>query len=187
MPKKNDRRKAKVFRPKEQFIIRRAEKGDGRGVIDFFNLATERGINKYGGMNRPSDPRERVGLDRRYSLHQRNLFEFVAVDKLNGKIVGHCSFHARADGRTRHLGEVGWGLHPDYLGRGIATELLKAVLKEAVKRGFVRAEASIAVRNKKSLALARRCGFKIEGRGKWGMLLDDGTYVDTIYLAKILK
>jgi RimJ/RimL family protein N-acetyltransferase len=187
MPKRNGDHKASLSLAGGSIIIRAARKGDARGAIECFNAATRSGLNKYTGMNRLVDLKEHARQDKWYATRQRNVIEFVAIDEQNGRIVGTCNFHARPEGRTRHLGVVSWGLHPDYVGRGIATSLLKTVLKEASKRGFVRAEADgIAVQNTKSLSLARRCGFRVEGRRKRGMVLDDGRYVDTVVLGKIL-
>ncbi len=65
-------------------------------------------------------------------------------------------------GRTRHKGDVGWMVHQDYIGVGIATMLLRAVLNEAKKKGFERAEAETV--NTASIRFAKRTGFKIGGR-----------------------
>lgn len=166
--------------------IREAEPGDGSGIIEFFNLGLERGLNTFTGLNTPIDPKESAEFDRRFGEKERGTVEFVAIDTRSGKVVGSCTFHGKDSGRTRHRGELGFGLHPDYLRKGIATQLLEATLDEAAKRGFVRAEMDVAARNERSLALAMRCGFSVEGRRKRGMLLDDGEWVDTIILAKII-
>jgi RimJ/RimL family protein N-acetyltransferase len=73
------------------------------------------------------------------------------------------------------------------MGMGIATKLVEATLKEAQRRGFTRAEAEAAVKNTASVKLAVRCGFKIEGKRKNGLLLDDGKYADTYLFGKILR
>ena len=88
--------------------------------------------------------------------------------------------------RLRHRGELGWGVHPDYQGKGIATKMLTEALKFAKKKGFKRAEAEMAIENKASWKLALRCGFKIEGTKKKAMLTDDGRYIDTYIVGKIL-
>jgi len=78
-------------------------------------------------------------------------------------------------------------VHHDYVGRGIATKLLGAVLKEAKNRGYKRVEAEIAVENVASIRLATRYGFQLEGRRKAGIVLDTGRYLDTYIFGRILK
>ena len=60
-------------------------------------------------------------------------------------------------------------------------------MKEAKRKGFRRIEAEAAVENAGSVKLAKKCGLKIEGRKKAGLLLDDGRYVDTYIFGKILR
>ena len=78
-------------------------------------------------------------------------------------------------------------VHPDYTGKGIATALLKGVIQEARKRGIKRIEAEAALENKASVNLAKRCGFKIEGKRKKGLLTDNWRYIDTYLFGKILS
>jgi RimJ/RimL family protein N-acetyltransferase len=86
----------------------------------------------------------------------------------------------------RHRVDYGLGVHPDYFGRGIGTKLLKFVLDDAKKSGFKRIEGEIAIKNKASWKMALKCGFKIEGIKKKAMLMDDGKYIDTYIVGKIL-
>ena len=71
--------------------------------------------------------------------------------------------------------------------QGIGTKLLKAVLLQAKKRGFKKAQAEAAVANIASFKIAKKCGFKVEGRIKKGLLLDNGKYVDSYLFGKVLK
>jgi RimJ/RimL family protein N-acetyltransferase len=165
--------------------IRLARKGDARGFIDSWNECFNAGHLKYTGTQRRSR-KDIKSFDRRYAERRKGEIVFVAVEH-GGKIVGSCGFHAREHGRTRHRGEVGWMVHHDYVGRGVATRLLRAVLKEARRRGFRRVEAEAAVENIASIQLAKRLRFKIEGRKRAGILLDSGKYVDTYILGRLLR
>ncbi len=160
-------------------MIRIAEKGDGKGIAESFNEGIRRGINKYTGSNALKSFTVIKKYNKEFIKHKKNEFIFVAIDTINGKIVGFCTFAAKENGRTRHRGEVGWVVHPDYIKRGIATKLLKTVLAEAKKRKFKRVEAEVAIGNISSIRLAKKCGLKIEGQKKAGLLLDNGTYSDT--------
>lgn len=114
--------------------MRLAWKVDAKGFVDSWNESFRKGHLRYTA----TQLRSRQEVERfrkRYSESKRNEIVFVAVADKN-KIIGNCGFFARERGRTRHRGELGWMVHHDYVGRGIATKLLGAVLKEAKRRGF---------------------------------------------------
>jgi RimJ/RimL family protein N-acetyltransferase len=164
--------------------IRLARKGDAKAIVDSWNESFRKGHLKYTGTRQRSrDDIKR--FDKRYSENKKNTFTFVALE--NKKVIGLCGFSASELGRTRHRGEVGWMVHHDYVGEGIATKLLNAVVREARRRGFKRIEAEAAVANTASIRLAKRLRFRIEGRKRAGLLLDNGKHVDTFVLGKILK
>lgn len=164
--------------------IRIAKKGDGKGIINVFNEGLKRGFSKYTGSNKLKSSKSVKTYENIFSKHNTNEFIFVAVDKQTNNIVGVCTFVAKKYGRTRHRGEVGWGVHPDFMNQGIGTTLLKKVISESKKRKFKKIEAEIAINNKVSLKLAKKCHLKIEGRKKYGLRLDNGRYVDTLILGK---
>jgi len=165
--------------------IRLARKIDAKGFVDSWNQSFRRGHLKYTATQLRSE-KEIEKFRKRYSESKKNEFVFVAVADKNS-IVGTCGFSARERGRTRHRGEIGWMVHHDYVGRGIATRLLGAVLKEAKRRGFKRVEAEIAVANLASVRLAKRFGFHLEGRRKAGIVLDTGRYLDTYIFGRVLE
>ena len=167
-------------------LIRMARKGDAKGVVAFWNDAFKGGHLKYTGTNRLRDKEDIRRYEKRYSEKNRNNFVFIAINS-EGKIVGSCFFGCINSGRLRHRGEAGWSVHQNYSGKGIGTLLLEATLKEAKRREFKRVEAEAAVENIASVRLAKKLGFKIEGRKKAGMLLDDGKYIDTYIFGKILR
>ena len=79
-------------------------------------------------------------------------------------------------------GEIGWTLHPDFVGHGYASEAARAVLAIAFERiGLHRVVAELDPRNDASIALCKRLGMREEAyfvkdlwfRGDWG---DTGMY-----------
>ena len=167
-------------------IIRKAGKGDAKGVARLWDDGFERGYFGYTGTNRRRTVKDIRRFEEVYAKNKRNEFVFIAIDSVNGKVVGSCAFFAKKEGRTRHRGEMGWAVHLDYSRQGIATRLVKRTLEEAKRRGFKKAEAEAAVKNIGSVRLAKKCGFKIEGRKKRGLLLDSGRYADTYVFGKVL-
>lgn len=168
-------------------VIRKARKGDAKGVAESFNEGLRRGLNKYTGSNTMRGPKKIRQYEKTYVERKRSEFGFVAVDKRSANIVGSANFSAKDSGRMRHRGEMGWGVHPDYRGRGIATRLVKAVISEAKRRGFKKVQCEVSVRNIASIRIAKKCGMKIEGRRKAGILLDNGTYSDTYIFGRVLR
>lgn len=166
-------------------VIRKAKLGDEQGIVNLMKEGLRRKNWLYTGANHVSKDRlEKVKKQLSTKLNER--YSFVAIDRKTGKIVGltHASF--KRSGRTRHRIDCGWSLHPDYQGKGIGTKMLNYMLDYAKKKGFKRAEAEMAIVNKASWKLALKCGFKIEGTKKKALLTDDGKYVDTYIVGKIL-
>lgn len=172
---------------KMNMIIRKARKGDGKGFCELWNEGLKRKFFVYNGGNIFRKVEDIKKADKRYTSQNKYSISFLAFDKETRKIVGGSSYSAKEKGRTRHRIELGWFVHLDYARKGIATRLVRAVLKEAKKNGFKRAEAEAAVVNIASVKLAKRCGFKIEGIRKAGLILDNGKYADTYLFGKLLK
>jgi RimJ/RimL family protein N-acetyltransferase len=77
--------------------------------------------------------------------------------------------------------EIGWVLHPDYQGRGLAAEAAGAVLHFAFETlGPHRVEAQLDARNAASARLCERLGMRLEAtlrEVEW----DDGWRDTTLY------
>jgi len=167
--------------------IRRAKAGDEKEVAEIYNTGMKRKNFVYTGINK-SIPKKWISYWRKlYSSKNPDGYYFVAVNNDDSRLVGLCGFSFSKDGRGRHIADIGWVVHPDYQGRGIATNLVRTTLNFAKKKGFKRAEAEIAVPNKASVKIAQKTGFKIEGRKEKSFLLDNGKYVDGYIVGKVLK
>jgi RimJ/RimL family protein N-acetyltransferase len=166
-------------------VIRFARKADAQGFVDSWNESFKAGHLRYTGTQRRGKA-DVAGFRKRYSARHRTDFGLVAVVD-DHTIVGMCDLFARGHGRTRHRAELGWMVRHDYAGRGIASALLRAALREAKRRGVKRVEAEIAVENIASVRLARKFGFRLEGRRAAGILLDTGRYLDTYLFGRVLK
>jgi len=171
---------------KMEIVIRKARKGDGQQVAEVANYNLDSGFNVYAGYNSSRDKDWVKKANKSYSENKQNEFVMVAIDKVTRKIVGFSKFYG-GKGRLRHRGDIGWSVHRNYAGKGIGTMLLKAVLYEAKKRGFKKAQAEAAIDNAASIKIAEKCGFTLEGKIKSGILLDNGKYMDTYLFGKFLK
>ena len=83
---------------------------------------------------------------------------FSIIVKETGKIVGSIDFkYAPKNSVT----EVGYGLNPEYRGKGFMTEALSAFLNFGKKLGVKSVIAETLKDNVKSQNVLRRCGFKV--------------------------
>ena len=105
------------------------------------------------------------------------VYVWAVADAGSDCLIG--SIAAFALDRVHKRAEVGYSLHADWQGRGLAQEALRAVLAFLVdEAGFERIEADIDPRNAPSCRLAERLGFVREGvlLGRWHV---DGEACDT--------
>jgi RimJ/RimL family protein N-acetyltransferase len=97
-----------------------------------------------------------------------------------GTVIGDSSFGLSSVEHAR--GEIGWTMHPDFSGRGYATEAARAVLELAFATlRLHRVVAELDPRNDASVAMCRRLGMREEAhfvrdwwfKGEWA---DTGVY-----------
>lgn len=91
------------------------------------------------------------------------VFCFTAVLEPDGVAVGNVNIWER-DWQGRPVYEMGWGVVPEFQGRGLATEAAKAAVEVAralEKRDTVHAFPS--VENPPSNAICRKAGFQLIG------------------------
>ena len=81
------------------------------------------------------------------------------------------------------LPEIGFILHPDYWGRGLASEALAPIIDHVFEtRGLAAIEADVDPRNAGSLAVLKKLGFRETGRANRTWKVGD-EWCDSVYLA----
>jgi len=94
-------------------------------------------------------------------MAERRLVNWAIADE-NDALVGTCTLFRFDPGHRR--AELGYALHPDHWGRGLAREAASLALDWAVDAaGFHRIDAGIDPGNLASRALLHRLGFLTEG------------------------
>jgi len=85
-----------------------------------------------------------------------------AVDRETGRMVGNVSLFAfDADDR---VAKIGYRVHPDARGRGVARQMVDAVTRWAfAERGVMRVQLEHSVHNAASCRVAEAAGFVYEG------------------------
>ncbi len=105
----------------------------------------------------------------------------VAIEAA-GQLVGSAGVHLRP-GR---LGpEIGWWSAPHARRRGYAAEAAHALAEWALGLGAVRVHAFIDVDNTASQAVARRAGFREEGRVRVALQRRDGSWADALLFSRL--
>ncbi len=83
---------------------------------------------------------------------------FAVLDRTTGAVLGGAGLHRRAAADAL---EVGYWLRVEAVGRGLATEVVNALARAALEHGAVdRVEIRCDPRNVRSVAVARRAGFR---------------------------
>ena len=94
--------------------------------------------------------------------------------KDGGKVIGQSNISIQSKEHSR--AEIGWVVHPDYVGQGYATEATRALITYAFNTlKFHRLVAYIDQRNEASVKLAERLGMRHEAsfmkdeffKGEW--------------------
>lgn len=106
--------------------------------------------------------------------------ELRSDDSARPRVIGDIYFALVNAENSR--GEIGWAMHPDFAGKGYASEAADAVLRMAFETiGLHRVIAELDPRNDRSIALCKRLGMREEAyfvkdlwfRGYWA---DTGMY-----------
>lgn len=106
--------------------------------------------------------------------------ELPETDDSRARVIGDSYFKISSLENSR--GEIGWSLHPDFAGKGYASEAARATLGIAFEAiGLHRVQAELDPRNDASVALCKRLGMREEAffvkdlwfKGEWA---DTGMY-----------
>lgn len=97
------------------------------------------------------------------------------VIELDGRVVGKAGFYRPP--------ELGYILHPDAWGRGIATEAVTAAIDHLfATKPFERITTDVDPRNTASIRLLERLGFRRTGSAERTLEID-GVWTDSVYFA----
>lgn len=110
----------------------------------------------------------------------------VIVAEAPAGLVGYVDARGGRFQRSRLAAHVVIGVLAAASGRGIGSGLLRQLESWARAQGLHRLELTVMAHNQRALALYERMGFVAEGRRR-ECLLVGGTFVDEIYMAKLLR
>ena len=78
---------------------------------------------------------------------------------INGKIVGVATLHQQLGGWKRHIGRVSVLVHPEFRGRGLATQLISEILDIARRAGLEKVEAEFIGEQEAGIKMFAMLGF----------------------------
>lgn len=162
---------------KSQPLLRSVRPSDAEALCAIFNMPGFR----QGTLRMPFEMVEQVA--RRIAKSGPETTWIVA--ELDGKVVGHGSLVVQGSPRRSHIGEINIGLDDAFVGTGIGSAILGALLDVADNwRALKRVELTVYADNEPALRLYKSHGFEIEGRHvKAGFT--DGQYHDLLSMARL--
>ncbi|MBZ9661833.1 GNAT family N-acetyltransferase [Mesorhizobium sp. ESP-6-4] len=157
--------------------LRPIRSSDAEALCAIFNMPGFR----WGTFRMPFERVEQV--ERRIAKSGQETTWIVA--EVDGKIVGHGSLIVQGSPRRSHIGEINIGLHDAFVGKGIGSAILGALLHVADNwRALKRVELTVYADNEPAIRLYTSHGFEIEGRHvKAGFT--DGRYHDLLSMARL--
>jgi ribosomal protein S18 acetylase RimI-like enzyme len=106
--------------------------------------------------------------------------QFVAL--LGEEVIGWCDVSPMTWEGFAHCGRLGMGVHQDFRGQGIGTQLLAQAMQKSREKGLERIELEVYGSNESAIKFYERAGFVVEGVKKKGRKLD-GEYDDLVQMA----
>ncbi|MFN6982814.1 MAG: GNAT family N-acetyltransferase [Brevundimonas sp.] len=152
-----------------RLVLRRARPGDVDDLHQVFS--SPEAMRWWSTM--PHETREKTAewLDSMIAADPEVGDDFVV--EAQGRVIGKAGFW--------RLPEIGYILHPDYWGRGLATEALTAVIDHVMAtRDIATVTADVDPANAASIRLLTRLGFQQTGAASRTWLVG-GVWMDSLY------
>nr|MDO8135385.1 GNAT family N-acetyltransferase [Candidatus Njordarchaeum guaymaensis] len=170
-----------LTRLSQGLIIREAEENDFPLIWAIYQKVLSEGTYT-------SAIRGESALDRYEHLSQDEVDKRKALTLLaevDGKLVGYISIDESIWDLSRHVGELGIAVLPEFRGVGVGSALMESALHLASEKGFKKIGLSVFHTNKRAINLYRKFRFKKVGRKRKQFNLN-GEYIDEITMEKFV-
>ena len=162
-------------------LIRTATRGDAEALLRLLGrLDDETRFMMYEPGERTATVQEQRGL-----LESILAGGTVLLAEEGGRPVGFLEASRGAFRRNRHVAHLVVGVLGAHSGRGIGSALMQKAELWAREHGVHRLELTVMAHNAAAVALYEKAGFVVEGTRRHSMLVD-GSYVDELYMARLL-
>lgn len=155
----------------ERLLLRKLTVTD---APDMYDYASREEVTKY----LTWDPHPSAAYTFRYLAYLSgqyragNFWDWGVVCKEDGRMIGTCGFTSFSYGNNS--AELGFVLNPDYRGRGLVPEALRAVMRVGFEEfGVHRLEAKFIAGNDASRRVMEKCGMQFEGFLRDAMMIKD--------------
>ncbi|MHC4695360.1 MAG: GNAT family N-acetyltransferase [Planctomycetota bacterium] len=116
--------------------------------------------------------------------HHAKPGSFALVAEVDGRIVGFAGALSQQYKRLSHHAEFGLAVLKAYWGQGIGCSICQCIEDWGIGVGLRKMYLRVFANNDRGIALYKSLGYVEEGRLKDDVLRGDGTYGDTIIMAK---
>ena len=133
---------------------------------EFTRLLTDPEVTRYIIVNEPFTPQDVAEVSARTVEHwEHNGFgAWVAIEKATGRWVGRIGLNEILDWPGPDKVEVGWELHQEFWGRGLATEGGRACVRYGFEVvGLARIMSATMATNAASRRVMDKCGLRFQG------------------------
>lgn len=161
--------------------IRRAVPADAGRLVELIKEVEDSGLMLFEPGERKTKPEQ---LEKR--LEGMDAHSVILTAEEGGALQGYLFAIGDALMRKRHTVYVAIGIREGQRGKGIGTQLFKALELWAREKNLRRIELTVIEHNKAAVALYQKMGFEIEGIKKDSLYINDG-YVNEYYMAKIIN
>jgi RimJ/RimL family protein N-acetyltransferase len=134
-------------------------------LAEFTRLLTDPEVTRYIVVHAPFSPQDVAELSARtLAQWERNGFgPWAAIKKRTGRWVGRMGLNELPDWPGPHKIEVGWELHREFWGRGLATEGGRAGVRYGFKTvGLERIISATMATNAASRRVMEKCGLRFQ-------------------------
>ncbi|UXS02012.1 GNAT family N-acetyltransferase [Agrobacterium tumefaciens] len=160
----------------DDLIVRGIIPDDAEGLTDVLNLPGVR-------LGTLRQPFQSVACTRQY-IEGLSRSDIVVAAEWRGRILGNAGLHAKS-GRQKHVATLGIGIHDDFVGKGIGSRLLAALIDAAENwHDIHRIDLTVFTDNTAAVHLYEKFGFEIEGTLR-NYAFRNGTYADSYLMARL--
>jgi L-amino acid N-acyltransferase YncA len=164
----------------KEVTIREAKEEDFTSIWKIFRKVVDEG--EYTSNVRAEPSQE----SHEHSNEDDNEKFITVLCEIERQIVGYVTIEESVWELSRHAGELGIAVLPQFRGVGVGSALLDSVLRVASEKGFKKVNLSVFSTNKNAMKLYKRFGFKKVGEKKKQFYLH-GRYIDEIIMEKFLE
>jgi len=157
------------------YIIRRAEPKDARGIIMCMQSVMDERIYLVGEYYLLTEKGEQERI--------RNPDDATFVCEKDGEIIGVLTLQRGFHRKNRHTANLGIAIKKGQRHKGIGTKLMEKSFEWCRQNGIKKLNLEVFSSNTNAIALYKKLGFDEEGRRK-GQFFIDGVYVDDVLMTK---